>query len=199
MFGTFQAEEEKPTYGITKPINSWNAVYANISHYEEMGKDIKRIPKWKDKILYLFMKPGWLPDYMGGYRPAPAVDKSVYKKYDTPAPVLLNLYVLFQYVLCLTGTALFLFKAGQFSLLEKSVFAVLISVVVVNCGVLFEQKPWVKWSEWLRIILYPAILVVLSYQNNWPLWTYLLAVAYFAISAYWFYSILKKQERVQVA
>ncbi|MDQ2658099.1 MAG: sterol desaturase family protein, partial [Bacteroidota bacterium] len=32
MFGTFQAEEEKPTYGITKPLNSWNAVWANMSH-----------------------------------------------------------------------------------------------------------------------------------------------------------------------
>ena len=30
MFGTFQAEEEKPTYGITKPLNSWNAIFANV-------------------------------------------------------------------------------------------------------------------------------------------------------------------------
>ena len=46
MFGTFQPEEEKPTYGITKPIDSWNAVFANVSHYVEMGKDLKRIPSW---------------------------------------------------------------------------------------------------------------------------------------------------------
>ena len=37
IFGTFQKEEEKPTYGITKPINSWNAAYANVSHYARDG------------------------------------------------------------------------------------------------------------------------------------------------------------------
>src|ERR1043165_5330967 len=63
MFGTFQPEEERPTYGITKPINSWNAAFANFSHYVEMGKDLKQITSWKDKIKYLFMKPGWLPEY----------------------------------------------------------------------------------------------------------------------------------------
>ncbi|HEX8060774.1 MAG TPA: sterol desaturase family protein, partial [Cyclobacteriaceae bacterium] len=61
MFGTFQAEEEKPTYGITRPINSWNAVYANFSHYAIMATEIRRIPRWTDKIKYLFKKPGWLP------------------------------------------------------------------------------------------------------------------------------------------
>jgi alkylglycerol monooxygenase len=41
MFGTFQAEEERPTYGITKPINSWNAVWANFSHYVVMADETK--------------------------------------------------------------------------------------------------------------------------------------------------------------
>src|SRR5688572_28268630 len=109
MFGTFQAEEERPTYGITKPLNSWNAVFANVSHYVEMCKDLKRIPSWSDKIKYLFKKPGWLPDYLGGYRAAPEVTKETYKKYETPSALSLNLYVLFQYVLCLVGTSLFLF------------------------------------------------------------------------------------------
>ena len=89
MFGTFQPEEEKPTYGITKPINSWNPVFANISHYVEMSKDMKRIPSWSDKIKYMFMKPGWLPASLGGYRAAPEIDPSVHKKYETPAPMLL--------------------------------------------------------------------------------------------------------------
>ena len=158
MFGTFQPEEEKPTYGITKPINSWNAVFANVSHYVEMGKDLKRIPSWTDKIKYLFKKPGWLPKSLGGYRPAPEVDKLSYKKYDTPAPMSLNLYVLFQYILCLIGTAIFLNKADQFSLGEKFFVTALICIVVVNSGVLFEQRTWAKYSEWIRIIVYPLLL-----------------------------------------
>jgi alkylglycerol monooxygenase len=198
MFGTFQQEEERPTYGITKPINSWNAVFANFSHYEEMGKDLKRIPKWKDKIKYLFMKPGWLPEYLGGYRPAPSVDKGTYKKYETPSSLSLNLYVLFQYVLCLIGTSMFLFAqklpdgADRFDLSEKTFIAVLITVVVVNCGVLFENRPWVRYLEWLRIIVYPLLLAAAVYFYDIPTFYYSVAGLYFIISASWFGQINKQ-------
>ncbi|MEQ8361769.1 MAG: sterol desaturase family protein [Cyclobacteriaceae bacterium] len=191
MFGTFQAEEEKPTYGITKPINSWNAVWANVSHYAEMGKDLKRIEKWSDKVKYLFKKPGWLPESLGGYRAAPEVDKATYKKYETPAPVALNYYVLFQYALCLVGTGLFLFKQDEFLLGEKVFFTIIISIVVVNSGVLFENKPWVRWAEWIRIIVYPALLVTFTLLFNWPLILVGVAVTYLFISGIWFYSITK--------
>lgn len=199
LFGTFHEEEERPTYGITRPINSWNAVWANFSHYAEMGKDLKRIPKWSDKFRYLFKKPGWLPEYLGGYRAAPKVDKATYQKYDTPAPVSLSLYVLFQYVLCLAGTASFLFNASKFSLSEKALITILISVVVVNCGVLFENKKWVVWSEWIRIVLYPILLIGLTYTLSLSFWYYGVAISYGLISTTWFYSITRKQAYVQVA
>jgi alkylglycerol monooxygenase len=199
MFGTFQEEEEKPTYGITKPVNSWNALWANMSHYADMSSDLQRIPKWSDRFRYLFKKPGWLPDYMGGYRPAQPVDKSTYRKYDTPSPLSLNLYVLFQYILCLAGTALFLFNQKNFTLGEKAFITVLISVVVINCGVLFEQRPWVKFAEWLRIFLYPLILSVIVYLNAWPGWLHGIGIAYFIISFSWYFSLQRQHGQVQVA
>lgn len=198
MFGTFQAEEEKPTYGITKPINSWNAVWANFSHYAQMGKDLKRIENWGDKIKYLFKKPGWLPESLGGYRPAPEVDKATYKKYETPAPMALHYYVLFQYGLCLAGTGLFLFHQNNFLIGEKAFFTVIISIVVVNCGVLFENKPWVIWAEWLRIVLYPLLLIVLTLVYFLPTLLIGAAIAYLITSGTWFYS-LTKNARLQTA
>jgi alkylglycerol monooxygenase len=198
MFGTFQEEEEKPTYGITKPINSWNAVWANVSHYADMMEDIKRIPKWSDRIKYLFKKPGWLPEYMGGYRPAPAVDKATYRKYDTPSPLSLNLYVLFQYVLCLVGTALFLFNTKNFDLNQKIFITALIALVVVNCGVLFEQRSWVKWSEWFRIILYPVLLSALTFYFGWAVWLHVISVVYLIISFTWFYTLQRAHGQVQM-
>lgn len=185
LFGTFQQEEERPTYGITKPLNSWNAVWANMSHYAEMAGDIRRIPRWSDRIRYLFKKPGWLPEYMGGYRLAPDVDKSVYEKYDTSAPMTLNLYVLFQYLLCIVGTALFLFNASSFTFGEKAFITALISWVVVDCGVLFEQRTWVKYAEWLRIFFFPALLSALTYVHGWPAELHVISVAYFIVSGGW--------------
>jgi alkylglycerol monooxygenase len=199
MFGTFQEEEEKPTYGITKPINSWNAAWANLSHYAGMADDLKQIPRWDDRVKYLFKKPGWLPEYMGGYRAASAIDKSSYKKYNTPSGVSLNWYVLFQYVLCLMGTSLFLFKASTFSLSEKIFITVLITLVVVNCGVLFEQRAWVKWAEWVRIVLYPIILSAFTYWYGWPVWWHAVSFIYFIISFTWFYSLQKQHAQIQMA
>lgn len=199
MFGTFQAEEERPTYGVTKPINSWNAIFANVSHYVQMSRDLQRMPYWKDRIKYLFKKPGWLPDYLGGYQAPPEVDKTSYKKYDTPAPMALNTYVLFQYVLCLVATALFLNKAESFTLGEKGFIAALICLVVVNSGVLFEQRRWALYSEWIRIITYPLLLIVLTWINAWPSYFYLISLFYFLLSTSWFYVIQRKHVVVQVA
>lgn len=198
MFGTFQEEEERPTYGITTPINSWNAVWANFSHYSAMGKDLKRIPNLWDKIRYLFKKPGWLPDYLGGYRAAPEVDKTTYKKYETPSALTLNLYVLFQYILCLAGTAYFLNNASKFTLEEKAYITVLISIVVVNCGVLFENRKWVIYGEWIRIILYPSIVFMLVYVGQFTSsWWVIGSTAYLAISLLWFSVVSRQLKYVQ--
>lgn len=198
IFGTFQEEEERPTYGITKPVNSWNPVWATFSHYVDMTKDLQRITKWSDRVKYLFKKPGWLPDYLGGQQAIPEINKDTYKKYDTPGGMSLNLYVIFQYVLAIAGTALFLFNTQHFTLPEKAFISILISIVVVNCGVLFENKPWVNLAEWLRIISYPALLAVVVYLYSLSFWFYVLAAGYFILSALWFYRITKQQQRVQI-
>ncbi|MBS1976842.1 MAG: sterol desaturase family protein [Bacteroidetes bacterium] len=192
MFGTFQEEEERPTYGITKPINSWNAVWANFSHYAVMARELKMIPSVWDKIRYLFNKPGWLPEQLGGYRPAPAIDKAHYAKYDTPAPQLVNYYVLFQYVICLVGTSFFLFNQSKFSMGEKAIMAVLISIVVVNCGVLFEHKRWVIVSEWLRILLYPATLITVTWSTPGSEMWMLISILYLVVSVVWFWPVSRK-------
>lgn len=199
MFGTFQEEEEHPTYGITKPINSWNAVFANFSHYIEMGNDLKRITKWSDKIRYIFSKPGWLPKELGGQRAVPDVDERTYQKYDTPSPTPLNLYVLFQYILCLGGTALFLFQQQTFDMTQKVFISLLITLTVVNCGVLFEKRKWAYYSEWFRILAYPALLSIFIYMNNWAISYHLIALSYLVISAFWFQFIFKNESSLRTA
>jgi hypothetical protein len=63
--------------------------------------------------------------------------------------------------------------------------------VVVNCGVLFENKIWIKWAEWIRIILYPLMLIALTFIYFWPPFLIGVALAYLIISGTWFYLITK--------
>ena len=54
MFGTFKEEEERPVYGITKPVNSFNPVYLVFHEWIEVFKDLSkaRSPKQVWNILF---------------------------------------------------------------------------------------------------------------------------------------------------
>lgn len=161
LFGTFKQEEERPTYGITKNLNSWNPVWANVSHYSDMWKEIRTIPKASDKVRYLFNKPGWLPDYMGGYRAPYDVDLKTYKKFDLSGAKSVNIYVFAQYLVLLAGTALFLFNLEAFenNLMQKAVLALIIIVSTVSFGAMFEGRKWASVTEVARLIAVVASLI----------------------------------------
>ncbi|MBO3697073.1 sterol desaturase family protein [Roseivirga sp. E12] len=172
MFGTFKAEEEKPTYGITKNLNSWNPVWANLAHYSDMISDIKTIPRFSDKLKYIFKKPGWLPESMGGYRAPFDIDRKTYKKYDLHAIRAVNTYVFVHYILLLGGTAFFLFNLNRFdeNLLEKSAMAGLIIISTLSFGGLFESRSWAIPIEITRLFLVPITL--LYFLTNFELSTF---------------------------
>ena len=54
MFGTFQPEEEKPDYGILKPVGSYNPVYLVFHECVDITKDLfkYRSPKAWWRILF---------------------------------------------------------------------------------------------------------------------------------------------------
>ena len=61
MFGTFSAEvpQEKPIYGLTKNINSFNPAYVMTHEYQAIWRDVRTAPSWRDKLKYVFCAPGW--------------------------------------------------------------------------------------------------------------------------------------------
>lgn len=58
MFGTFMEEKEKPTYGITKPVTSYNPIYLNFHEWVDIVKDLKKAESFKEGYRILFDKPG---------------------------------------------------------------------------------------------------------------------------------------------
>jgi len=157
MFGTFQKEEEKPTYGITTPVNSWNPIWANFSHFKTIGAQLKEAKSWKDKLKVLFYKPGWSAK-LAGYIPIPEVDRDKLQKYDTLVPVSVNWYVIFQYALTAIGIIFFLFNISQLGISIKILAAALVMFAVWTTGGLFEKRKWLYWLEYLRLCLTWLIL-----------------------------------------
>lgn len=60
MFGTFKVEEEKPTYGLTQNIETYNPLLIASHEWQSMFKDVWRYPK--QFLGYLFRPPGWSHD-----------------------------------------------------------------------------------------------------------------------------------------
>ncbi|QCK14990.1 sterol desaturase family protein [Mangrovivirga cuniculi] len=190
MFGTFQEEEERPVYGVTVPTNSWNPVWVNLKHFKEMAQNMKGM-KFKDKLKFTFNKPGWMPSYLGGMKGIPEVDKKTYIKYDTPAPVIINLYAIFQYIIALVVTALFLFNEGQFSLLEKIIMSTFIIWSVVHTGIILEKKKWFYILEPLRIISGVALSYVFLANMNLMSAGFIATICVALISFVWLFKISK--------
>ncbi len=157
MFGTFQEEEEKPHYGVTTPLNSMNAVWANLVHYDFVLDNFKKARSGSDKIKILFKKPGWRPEYLGGYI-QPKDIQPEYQKYDPNAHKNLNLYIVIHYIAILILTSLFLFNQAAFTMFDKAIIVLAIIHGVVNFGGIFEKRRWIFISELARLALFPVLI-----------------------------------------
>jgi sterol desaturase/sphingolipid hydroxylase (fatty acid hydroxylase superfamily) len=60
IFGTFQEEEEHPTYGLTRNIHTFNPLIIATHEWWDMIKDVWRYPRFAWN--YLFGPPGWSHD-----------------------------------------------------------------------------------------------------------------------------------------
>ena len=64
MFGTYAAErdDEKPVYGIRKPLQSWNPLWANLHHFVHIFKQLRSTNNWRHRLMFIFAKPSWTPE-----------------------------------------------------------------------------------------------------------------------------------------
>jgi sterol desaturase/sphingolipid hydroxylase (fatty acid hydroxylase superfamily) len=156
LFGTFQVEEERPHYGVTKPVNTWNPVWVNFSHYVELFKALRKVRSVSDGLRILFMPPGWYPDYLGGFQAAPEVAADYQKYNQEPKVWIFNLYILVQFFAALAINSLYLFKNAEFGLGLKVVFGLWIAFTTLMFGFLFEKNSaWLWVLECLRLLSIP--------------------------------------------
>ncbi|MCL4146500.1 UNVERIFIED_CONTAM: hypothetical protein GTU68_010450 [Idotea baltica] len=162
LFGTFQAEEEEVVYGVTKNLNSWNPVWANLDYYVDLWSEFKLMPTWGDRIKLLIHKPGWRPEVMGGPKSVPEISAQDTTKYDTKISLPINYYVLVQYALILAFGSLFLLKLDGMMWTEKIIGTILIIGSVTSMGIILENKLWIKWGEVARLIALSVIVCLWS-------------------------------------
>lgn len=62
LFGTFEPENKRPTYGLTTNVNSHNPVRIAFHEWAGIGQDVRRAGSWKASLGYIFGPPGWSHD-----------------------------------------------------------------------------------------------------------------------------------------
>jgi sterol desaturase/sphingolipid hydroxylase (fatty acid hydroxylase superfamily) len=73
LFGTFQAELQRPTYGLTKPVNTYNMLKLQYGDYGRIIRNVRSATSWRERAGYVFGPPGWEPAAATSSDPAPVV------------------------------------------------------------------------------------------------------------------------------
>ena len=185
LFGTFQQEEERPVYGVTQPLQTFNPLYANVVHWQAMFQQAAATPNWADRFKTFVKPPGWRPDYMGGQLAVPEVDPTQHRKFTAVASRTLLAYVVVQFTLLLGFASFYLFGYEQLPGLRVQLAgALLVMMGVVSLSLLFEQKKRYYLLEVVRQVLMLLFLFLLLQGHE------LARIMLFSASVVTFFSLL---------
>jgi sterol desaturase/sphingolipid hydroxylase (fatty acid hydroxylase superfamily) len=191
LFGTYMDEDERPHYGITSNINSWDPTWANFHYYAEMWHNARRMTSWADRLKLIFARPGWLPEYLGGYQAPPPVPAVLHKYNADSRPT--HWYIAFQFTIVSVGLVLYMVHFDSLSLAFQWGFAAYIIATTAICSALFEHKTWVRWAQY-PVLLAGFGLLNLLFYSTYPEWFSLvlaLSGALLLVQLLWFKLLMR--------
>jgi hypothetical protein len=159
LFGTFVAEGERPRYGITTPLRSFNPVWAQLHYLVDLARLSRDATSWRARLA-VWLEP---PERTAAraHLPAPAPKL----KYDVPVSARLRAYVIVNFALAVLGAFLVMTWHGTMRPGSVGLAAALVVLTVATSGALIEQKRWARPLEALRLALMlvvPGLWVAVS-------------------------------------
>ncbi len=162
LFGTFQAEEEEPTYGITRPIGSLNAAWGNLAMFVDLHRAARPLGT-RQKLR------AWLsgPETLASLRPdLPPPPRGSWSDEDAPRPI--RAYVIATAPLAPPLLGWMLLSGGDWGLLVQVFVSLLLVLSVICAGGLLERRPWAVGVEAGRILL-AGVGGAILLATPWPL------------------------------
>lgn len=149
IFGTFAKEDEKPVYGLTKPLNSYSFLWQHFHFFLEVMIAFQRATGFKEKIKCLFGKPDSIDPGIRAYLES----KLLRKTEPPPKSKVLVKYILIKTIVSLVLlflTILFEHYLNGPQILVASIYLIL---SVIATGALLEQRRWIFNLEFARAVL----------------------------------------------
>jgi sterol desaturase/sphingolipid hydroxylase (fatty acid hydroxylase superfamily) len=184
LFGSFKPEDEEPAFGITKPLRSWNPLWANLHYWAEMLDKARRSSRWSDRLRVFAARPGWQPEELGGFQAPPEVDRASQRKFDPRVPPGLSVYALLQFVVVLVFSSVLLFNQNRWSGLALALGTLAIVWSLGGLGALLEGRRRALVAEVARVAVLSASAAVVLVAGGRSTWAAPVAAAGL-VSALW--------------
>jgi alkylglycerol monooxygenase len=161
LFGTFQSETEEVTYGLTKQLNSNSFLWLHFHFWLDLLENIKNTRGIRNKIKVVFSNPAKLKydfnEKLARYYLTRRIANKSLTKDSYPV---LYTYIKIQVLLSVASVFLIYFIDLPFAV--KSLLSLTISITLINCGAILEQKRWVFLTEIIRAFFIYILAVLVS-------------------------------------
>ena len=187
MFGTFQAEEEAPVYGLTHPLKSHSFLWQHLHYFLELFYASWRAKGFLNKLKIIFGKPEILDQSI-----RIELEQKFLPRHRHLSPLLrFKVYLVVQ-VIVVIGILFFInLFHHEASVVDNVAGTLMIFVTLINCGALLEQRRWIYFLEYIRLFLIAAYFsyvfessvlliatLVFSVLMLWPLQKWYLWLVY---------------------
>ena len=117
LFGSFQEEldSEAVIFGLRKPLNSWNPLWANVHVYWRLLRDCLQTPGLANKFRIWLMPPGWQAPALQSTCKLRQQTVDRWVKFDPPLAPACKIYVFTQFVATTLASLYLLLNASTMS------------------------------------------------------------------------------------
>jgi len=162
LFNSFQQEldDEKVIFGLRKPLNSWNPVWANIHVYWRLLQDFLKVRGVGNKIKVFFMPPGWQPQGMESSCKLRHQPLDLSTRFDPVISSFNQGYTFVQFILTVALSLYILINANSIGYFITTAFVVLLTFSFYVHGTALEAKSYAPALEMFRLTLLIGALLL---------------------------------------
>ena len=147
LFGTFAPErsDEKVIYGIRKPLQSLNPLWANTLHYFDIWQHIRHAADWRAKLKTVWGSPRLFSgDSQAKFNSAEFV------RYSPQTPQRMVIYASAQYALLVPAFLYFLVIFDRMNTHQAAFYGLWLGLSLQAITGLLQHKKWAPWLEIMR-------------------------------------------------
>ena len=155
LFGSFQEEleQEAVIFGLRKPLNSWNPVWANVHVYWRLIQDCIKVPGFSNKIKIWLKPPGWLPDSMQSSCKLRSQKTGLSTRFNPALSDFSKGYCVVQFVVTVGLSLTVLINLNGWNYTTTTIAVFLLTYSYYVHGVWLESRPNALGHESVRLML----------------------------------------------